>query len=118
MPIICTRKGRIFDIVHVALRELIITILFCLHIQYVKFAEIPHGIFVTYLSSFNGSLASPTMAAFNRTSGSCASYIQLSSGNHYAITDWNPHSAPYQVRCIPKCEHCVTSVSVAYVGIV
>lgn len=37
-----------------------------------------------------------TEAAFGRTTGSCVSYVKLSSGNHYSITDWNPHSAPHQ----------------------
>ena len=63
----------------------------------VLLAEIPDGIYVTYLSSLNDTLASLTMDAFERTTGSCTSYVQLSSGNHYAITDWNPLTAPFPV---------------------
>ena len=62
----------------------------------VLLAEIPDGIYVTYLSS-NDTLASLIMEAFERTTGSCISYVQLSSGNHYAITDWNPLTAPFPV---------------------
>lgn len=61
-----------------------------------RLAEIPDGIFVTYSSS-NDTLAPLILDAFDQTAGSCTSYIGLSSGNHYAITDWNPDYAPYRV---------------------
>ena len=61
-------------------------------------ADIPDGIFVTYLSSPNGSFEARTEDALDRTQGSCVSYLQLDSGgNHYAINDWNHRSAPHQV---------------------
>lgn len=59
--------------------------------------DIPDGVFMTYLSSVNNSVADWTVEAFEQTVGACVSLIQFSSGNHYAIADWNPHSAPYQV---------------------
>ena len=67
-------------------------------------AEIPDGIFMTYLSS-NDTLAPLILDAFEQTAGSCTSYIGLTSGNHYAITDWNPYWAPQQVS-VNLVTHC------------
>lgn len=36
--------------------------------------------------------------AYEQATGQNVQYIEPSSGNHYAITDWNPVSAPHQVR--------------------
>ena len=35
--------------------------------------------------------------AYDKTEGKRVQYVELSSGNHYAINDWNPISAPHQV---------------------
>ena len=34
---------------------------------------------------------------FQETKGECVQYVKLRKGNHYAITDWNPDTAPRQV---------------------
>lgn len=36
--------------------------------------------------------------AFEKADGQNVLYVELSSGNHYAINDWNPVSAPHQVK--------------------
>ena len=59
---------------------------------------------MTYLSS-NDTLAPLIVDAFDQTAGSCISYIGLSSGNHYAITDWNPYYAPQAVS-VSLVKHC------------
>ncbi len=38
---------------------------------------------------------------FQETKGECVQYVKLQSGNHYAITDWNPDTAPHQARRTP-----------------
>ena len=35
---------------------------------------------------------------FHETKGECVQYVKLQSGNHYAITDWNPDTAPHQAN--------------------
>ena len=35
--------------------------------------------------------------AFEKTEGKHVQYIELSTGNHYAINEWNPVPAPHQV---------------------
>ncbi len=39
---------------------------------------------------------------FHKTKGECVQYVKLQAGNHYAITDWNPDTAPHQARN-PSC---------------
>ena len=79
-------------------------------------ADIPDGIFVTYLSSPNGSFEARTEGTLDRTQGSCLGYLQLDSGgNHYAINDWNPRSAPHQVSLLAMFE-CMLPVFGSAVG--
>ena len=59
-------------------------------------ADVPDGIFLTFLSSPNFS--NETADAFEHTSGDCLQYVQLQTGNHYAMTNWNPTTAPHQVQ--------------------
>ena len=35
--------------------------------------------------------------AYEKADGGNVQYVELTSGNHYAINDWNPVSAPHQV---------------------
>ena len=62
---------------------------------------IPDSTFVTYISP-KGSISNVVAKqAYEKTGGKRVQYVELSSGNHYAINDWNPVSAPYQVsRCV------------------
>ena len=64
-------------------------------------AVVPDSIFLTYVSSQNSPFAAWTALAFERTEGRSVDHIQLRSGNHFAINDWNPKSAPHQV-CMPS----------------
>lgn len=55
---------------------------------------VPDNAFLTYMAGqFNHDAASK----FHETKGKCVQYVKLQSGNHYAITDWNPDTAPHQV---------------------
>ena len=54
----------------------------------------PDGAFLTYLA---GQYAPGPKEAFGKTKGDCVHYLQLKAGNHYAIVDWNPDTAPHQV---------------------
>lgn len=56
--------------------------------------EIPDEYFLTYLTS--PDYANQTSEFFEQTDGRCVQYIELNSGNHYAMTNWNPATAPYQ----------------------
>ena len=40
--------------------------------------------------------------AFEKADGQNVQYVELSSGNHYAINDWNPVSAPHQVGTVSE----------------
>lgn len=64
-------------------------------------AVVPDDIFLTYVSNQNSPFAAWTALAFERTEGRSVDHIQLRSGNHFAINDWNPKSAPHQV-CMPS----------------
>ena len=61
------------------------------------FAVVPDGMFLTYISAQNTPFAPWTAISFERTEGQRIDYVQLRSGNHFAINDWNPNSAPHQV---------------------
>lgn len=62
---------------------------------------IPDNTFVTYMSPKDSIMNQVVKQAFEKTEGKHVQYIELSTGNHYAINDWNPVSAPHQVgRCI------------------
>lgn len=45
------------------------------------------------------------MKGYEKTEGQRVQYLELSTGNHYAISDWNPVSAPHQVRGLLVCQH-------------
>ena len=61
------------------------------------FAVVPDETFLTYISAQNTPFAPWTAIAFEHTQGRRVDYVQLRSGNHFAINDWNPKSAPHQV---------------------
>ena len=51
-----------------------------------------------FLSYMAGQYNDKAEEKFKETKGKCIQYVELAKGNHYAITDWNPDTAPYQVR--------------------
>ena len=51
-----------------------------------------------FLSYMAGQYNTKAEEKFKDTKGKCIQYVELAKGNHYAITDWNPDTAPYQVR--------------------
>ena len=51
-----------------------------------------------FLSYMAGQYNDKAEEKFKDTKGKCIQYVELAKGNHYAITDWNPDTAPYQVR--------------------
>lgn len=65
--------------------------------DYLLLAVVPDGMFLSLISSQNSPFAPYTAMTFQQTSGTWYEYIQLKSGNHFAINDWNPMSAPHQV---------------------
>lgn len=50
-----------------------------------------------FLSYMAGQYNDKAKEKFEATKGKCIQYVELAKGNHYAITDWNPDTAPYQV---------------------
>ena len=64
-------------------------------------ADVPDGTFLTYITS--PDLANQTSDLFEQASGQCIQYIELSNGNHYAATDWNPATAPHQATLHCTC---------------
>ena len=57
--------------------------------------QIPDDMFLSYMA---GQYNDKAEEKFKDTKGKCIQYVELAKGNHYAITDWNPDTAPYQVR--------------------
>ncbi|KAL3136341.1 hypothetical protein ABBQ38_005603 [Trebouxia sp. C0009 RCD-2024] len=55
--------------------------------------KIPDGMFLTYMA---GQYNDQTQKKYEATKGKCIQYVELAAGNHYAITDWNPDTAPHQ----------------------
>lgn len=56
---------------------------------------VPEGSFLTYMA---GQYNDEAWGKFEGTKGRCVQFVKLAAGNHYAITDWNPDTAPRQVR--------------------
>ncbi|KAL3147355.1 hypothetical protein ABBQ32_002838 [Trebouxia sp. C0010 RCD-2024] len=56
--------------------------------------KIPDGRFLTYMA---GQYNDQTQKKYEATKGKCIQYVELAAGNHYAITDYNPDTAPHQV---------------------
>ncbi|KAA6424071.1 MAG: hypothetical protein FRX49_06030 [Trebouxia sp. A1-2] len=54
---------------------------------------VPKNTFLTYMA---GQYNNQAEEKFHETRGECVQYVKLQSGNHYAITDWNPDTAPHQ----------------------
>ena len=60
---------------------------------------IPDSTFLTFMDCANGAPGKSLMQlAYEGATGQNVQCIELSSGNHYALNDWNPVSAPHQVR--------------------
>lgn len=59
---------------------------------------VPDNTFLTYMA---GQYNNQAEEKFQETKGECVQYVKLQSGNHYAITDWNPDTAPHQARTPP-----------------
>ena len=60
---------------------------------------VPDDAFLTYMAGQYNSLG---VERFHETKGECVQYVKLQKGNHFAITDWNPNTAPHQVTpCLP-----------------
>ncbi|KAL0020304.1 hypothetical protein WJX77_005064 [Trebouxia sp. C0004] len=54
---------------------------------------VPDNTFLTYMA---GQYNNQAGEKFQETKGECVQYLKLQAGNHYAITDWNPDTAPHQ----------------------
>lgn len=65
-----------------------------------------------FLSYMAGQYNDKAKEKFEATKGKCIQYVELAKGNHYAITDWNPNTAPYQVRISVKHEKTVADESI------
>lgn len=74
------------------------TLLKCVRLHAASVA-VPEGAFLTYMAGQYGTEG--PQQHFNDTRGDCVNYIGLKTGNHYAITDWNPDTAPHQVGSSP-----------------
>lgn len=61
------------------------------------YAETTKDMLVTYISSYAPPYAR-YHAVFNNTCATCKQYVQLNSGDNYAINGWNCSSAPHQVH--------------------
>lgn len=60
---------------------------------------IPDSTFLTFMDCAKGAAGKSLMQlAYEGATGQNVQYIELSSGNHYVMNDWNPASAPHQVR--------------------
>lgn len=57
-----------------------------------------------------GQYAPAPEEAYEKTEGECVNYLQLKAGNHYAIVDWNPDTAPHQVRMLSTLQLFMTFV--------
>lgn len=55
---------------------------------------VPDSTFLTYMA---GQYATAPEEEYHKTKGECVHYVGLKAGNHYAIVDWNPGTAPHQV---------------------
>ena len=60
---------------------------------------VPDSAFLTYMA---GQYNAQAAEKFHETKGECVQYVKLQKGNHYAITDWNPNTAPHQVNIRPS----------------
>ena len=60
--------------------------------------SVPDSAFLTFMTAKVASGKGLMKQAYEKADGNNVQYVELSSGNHYAVNDWNPASAPHQVR--------------------
>ena len=58
-------------------------------------ANVPDNSFLSYIA---GQYNDQAQEKYDGTKGKSIQYLKLKAGNHYAITDWNPETAPKQVN--------------------
>lgn len=92
-------------ILHLKMRACIDKCLMSVASCYAAGIQIPDGMFLTYMA---GQYNKQAEEKFDSTKGGCIQYVELAAGNHYAITDWNPDTAPHQVTMHMVTSHMMT----------